>query len=372
MGLAERSDLRSAPPILMPMAAEDLRLEPRSSTEVERLLALLPTAYLLIDSVGSVEVASPRAQALGLARRGQISVAAIRALVEQVQADGQTRERELRVPRPPLGRGLLDVRVQVAALRRDLTVVLVEDLGDERRVDAVRRDFVANVSHELKTPIGALSLLAEAAVSAADDPAAVRRFAERMQVEAGRLTNLVNDVIDLSRLQSDVPLSHATDLVVDDVVRQAVDDVRTLATAHGLSIEIGGTTGLHVFGDRAQLVMAIRNLLINAVLYSPAQTTIAIAMRGTEEVVEVDVKDEGVGIATHDLDRIFERFYRVDPARSRATGGTGLGLAIVKHVCRNHGGECSVWSEVGIGSTFTLRLPAYAADAASAYPEDEQ
>jgi two-component system sensor histidine kinase SenX3 len=292
-------------------------------------------------------------------RRDVVSIAAVRNLVELVLADGQTREREMRVPRPPLGRGLLDIRVQVAALRPDLVVVLIDDLADERRVEAVRRDFVANVSHELKTPVGALSLLSEAVLSAADDPESVRKFAERMQVEASRLTSLINDVIDLSRLQSDDPLSHASVLDVDQLVRQAVEEVRTLALAHELDVVLGESSGAQVFGDRGQLVMALRNLLSNAISYSPAHTRVAIAVRAANDLVEIDVKDQGIGIPAHDLDRIFERFYRVDPARSRATGGTGLGLAIVKHVCRNHGGECTVWSEVGVGSTFTLRLPQY-------------
>lgn len=331
----------------------------RSGAEVQRLLALLPTAYLLIDAMGAIESASARAQALGLVRRERLSVPVIRQLVDLVLADGKTREREMRVPRPPLGRGLLDIRVQVAALRPDLIVVLIDDLADERRVEAVRRDFVANVSHELKTPVGALSLLSEAVLSASDDPEAVRRFAERMQVEATRLTSLINDVIDLSRLQSDDPLSHASVLDVDQMVQQSVEDVRTLAAAHELDVVVGESSGARVFGDRGQLVMALRNLLINAISYSPAHTRVAIVVRASEDLVEIDVKDQGIGIPAHDLDRIFERFYRVDPARSRATGGTGLGLAIVKHVCRNHGGECTVWSEVGVGSTFTLRLPQY-------------
>ena len=277
----------------------------------------------------------------------------------------------MRVPQPPLGRRLLDIRAQVASLREDAVLLLVEDLADERRVEAVRRDFVANVSHELKTPVGALSLLAEAVQSASGDPDAVRRFAERMQTEATRLANLINDVIDLSRLQSDDPLSHATALDIDLLVRQAVEDVRVVATASRIDIEVAGTPGLQVFGDSGQLSMALRNLLANAVAYSPPNTRVSVATRRPNGVVEIDVKDQGVGIPEHDLDRVFERFYRVDQARSRGTGGTGLGLAIVKHVCRNHAGECTVWSEVGVGSTFTLRLPAYDSESGLADPADE-
>lgn len=348
-------------------ATEGLSADERAAllglpVEVVRTLDLLTSAYAVVNEYGPVVLASPRTQTLGLVRRERVAVAEIRELIDLVFSDGRTRDREMRVPRPPLGRGLLDIRVQVARLRDDLVLVLVDDLADERRVEAVRRDFVANVSHELKTPVGALSLLAEAVQSASDEPDAVRRFAERMQAEATRLANLINDVIDLSRLQSDDPLSHATALEIDALVRQAVEEIRVLATASRIEIEVGGTSGLQVFGDSSQLLMALRNLLTNAVAYSPVNTRISITVRRPNGVVEIDVKDQGVGIPAHDLDRIFERFYRVDPARSRGTGGTGLGLAIVKHVCRNHAGECTVWSEVGVGSTFTLRLPAYDGD----------
>lgn len=326
-----------------------------------RVLGVLPGASLVVASDGGVVRADRRAEAMGLVRRGRVSLAQVRELIRAVVADGEAREREMRVRRPPLGRGLLDLRVQVAPLSPGLLVVLVTDLSDERRVDAVRRDFVANVSHELKTPVGALSLLAEAVLSAADDPDEVRRFAGRMQVEAQRLTHLVNDIIDLSRLQGDDPLSHASDVDIDGVVREAVDDLRTLCSAHQIEIVVGAPSGARVLGERKQILMALRNLLTNALAYSPPHTRVSVTVATHDGIVDVSVKDQGIGIASHDLDRVFERFYRVDPARSRGTGGTGLGLAIVKHVCLNHGGECTVWSEVGVGSTFTLRLPALAA-----------
>jgi len=223
----------------------------------------------------------------------------------------------------------------------------------------VRRDFVANVSHELKTPVGAISLLAEAVLAAADDEEQVRHFAERMQIEASRLSTLVQDVIDLSRLQGDDPLTRAEVVSVDDLVGRAVDEVRTLAARQQIEIEVGESTGSLVYGDERQLLAALRNLLMNAIAYSSSHTRVAVGVRAADAIVEIAVKDQGIGIAANDLDRVFERFYRVDPARSRVTGGTGLGLAIVKHVSQNHGGECTVWSEVGVGSTFTVRLPAY-------------
>lgn len=333
------------------------RPTPVVSDEIVRVMSALPGASLIVDAEATVLRSTARAQSLGLVRKEQLSVASLRELVRRVAADGVARERELRVRRPPLGRGLLDLRVQVAQLAADMYLVLVNDLSDERRVDAVRRDFVANVSHELKTPVGALSLLAEAVLSAADEPDSVRRFAERMQTEAQRLSNLVNDIIDLSRLQSDDRLGHATEIDVAAAVELAVEEMRTLAAAREIEIISSTQENIFILGDKHQIGMAVRNLLSNALAYSAAHTRVSVTMRMTDTLVEIDVKDQGIGIPSHDLDRVFERFYRVDPARSRGTGGTGLGLAIVKHVCRNHGGECKVWSEVGVGSTFTLRLP---------------
>jgi two-component system sensor histidine kinase SenX3 len=277
-------------------------------------------------------------------------------MVTSVRRDGVIREEELELRRPPLGKGVVEARVRVAPLSSTAALVLVEDLSEARRVDAVRRDFVANVSHELKTPVGALSLLAEAVQSASDDPEAVQRFAGRMQVESNRLSNLINDLVDLSKLQGAEHIFH--DLVeVDRIVSEAVDATKTIANARDIDVVVGAATCASVLGDEGQLVMALRNLLTNAIAYSPQGTRVAVAARSHDGVVEVSVKDQGIGIPEAEQSRIFERFYRIDPARSRITGGTGLGLALVKHVCVNHGGECTVWSVEGEGSTFTLRLP---------------
>jgi two-component system, OmpR family, sensor histidine kinase SenX3 len=244
-------------------------------------------------------------------------------------------------------------------------LVLVEDRTEARRVDEVRRDVVAIVSHELKTPVGAMSLLAEALMDAADDPEAVRRFAGRMQHESERLTRLVQDVIELSRLQGHDPLQAPTIVSLDDVVGEAVDRSRLTAEARGIVLACGGQPGLKVMGDSRQLVTALGNLVDNAVRYGPAGSRVAVSTRVVQGtggagglVAEVSVTDEGPGIAEAERERIFERFYRVDSARSRDTGGTGLGLSIVKHVAAGHGGEATVWSAEGTGSTFTLRLPA--------------
>ena len=332
---------------------------PAVSEEVVRILSIIPSASLVVAPDGTVLRASSRALTLGVVSRSTIAIPDIAEIVLKVANDGSPREQVLRVRRPPLGRELLEVRVRIAPLSSGAILVLIDDLAEERRVDAVRRDFVANVSHELKTPVGALSLLAEAVLAAADDKKQVEHFAEKMQAEATRLGSLIQDVIDLSRLQSDDPMNRAELLETEFLINRAVEEVKTLAGGLGVEIIRGEPEASVILGDRRQLLTALRNLLTNAISYSAENTRVSVTARQIDGIVEISVKDAGLGIPSHDLDRIFERFYRVDPARSRGTGGTGLGLAIVKHVCQNHGGEVTVWSEIGTGSTFTLRIPSY-------------
>ena len=332
---------------------------PAVSEEVVRILSIIPSASLVVAPDGTVLRASSRALTLGVVSRSTIAIPDIAEIVLKVANDGSPREQVLRVRRPPLGRELLEVRVRIAPLSSGAILVLIDDLAEERRVDAVRRDFVANVSHELKTPVGALSLLAEAVLAAADDKKQVEHFAAKMQAEATRLGNLIQDVIDLSRLQSDDPMNRAELLETEFLINRAVEEVKTLAGGLGVEIIRGEPEASVILGDRGQLLTALRNLLTNAISYSAENTRVSVTAREIDGIVEISVKDAGLGIPSHDLDRIFERFYRVDPARSRGTGGTGLGLAIVKHVCQNHGGEVTVWSEIGTGSTFTLRIPSY-------------
>jgi two-component system sensor histidine kinase SenX3 len=332
---------------------------PSVSEEIVRILSIIPSASLVVAPDGTVLRASSRALTLGIVNRNSVAVPDIAEIVSKVANDGSPREQVLRVRRPPLGRELLEVKVRVAPLNSGAILVLIDDLAEERRVDAVRRDFVANVSHELKTPVGALSLLAEAVLSAADDKEQVEHFAQKMQAEAKRLSNLIQDVIDLSRLQSDDPMNRAELVETDQMINRAIEEVRTLAGGLGVEIIRGEPEDSVILGDRGQLLTALRNLLTNAISYSGENTRVSVTSREIDAIVEISVKDAGIGIPSHDLDRVFERFYRVDPARSRGTGGTGLGLAIVKHVCQNHGGEVVVWSEVGTGSTFTLRIPSY-------------
>ncbi|MQY13100.1 Adaptive-response sensory-kinase SasA [Streptomyces sp. RB5] len=328
---------------------------------VDTVLSVLRSSAVVLDEEDAVVKASSAAYALGLVRGGRLAVEPMLAMARQTRRDGEIRQVELDLPRRS-GRGeALAVSARVAPLGSRLVLLLVEDLTEARRIEAVRRDFVANVSHELKTPVGALSLLSEAVMDAAEDPEAVIRFAGRMQIEATRLTNLVQELIDLSRVQNDDPLEDAERVRVDELVAEAIDRCRHAASTKQITIAAGGIDGLTLWGNRGQLAAALGNLVENAVNYSPSRTRVGIAARRITapggDLVEIAVTDQGIGISEKDRDRVFERFYRVDPARSRATGGTGLGLAIVKHVAASHGGEVAVWSSEGQGSTFTLRLP---------------
>ena len=324
----------------------------------EAVLTALRSAWVVLDQGDKVVRSSPSALPYGLVRGNRLRVETLVVLARQVRRDGQVREIEIELPRGHRGTDLISLDVRLSPLE-DLVLVLAEDHTALRRLDAVRRDFVANVSHELKTPVGALALLAEAVQGSADDPDAVRRFSGRMQHESARLTMMVQDLIALSRLQSHDPLREASIVNVDDVVAEAVDATHLEAEAREIRLEARGHHGVNVLGDEEQLSTALRNLIANAINYSPDHTRVTIGVTVVDEMVEVSVADQGIGIPERDLERIFERFYRVDPARSRATGGTGLGLSIVKHVSANHGGEVRVWSSEGAGSTFTLRLPTH-------------
>ncbi len=324
----------------------------------QTVLDALAGASAVVEPDGRVVWATPGAEALGVVRAAWLTDEPVTRAVDVVHRTREPRSLTLEPDRRRRARRV-ELAVVVAPLTADLVLVVAEDRSQARQMDDVRRDFVANVSHELKTPVGALSLLAEAVEDAADDPDAVRRFAARMQQEAGRLTRLVAEIIELSRLQGDDPLPRATVVDVDDVVAAAVDGVRTAATAREIDVRMAGEDGLAVVGDREQLVMALRNLLDNAVSYSPPRTHVVVTRSPADGQVEISVSDQGIGISPAEQPRVFERFYRVDSARSRATGGTGLGLSIVRHVCENHGGQVSVWSVEGSGSTFTLRLPAH-------------
>ncbi|MEU5876678.1 ATP-binding protein [Spirillospora sp. NPDC047279] len=328
---------------------------------VASVLSVLRSSAVVVDGEDRVLRASSAARAFGLVSGDRLVIDELLAMARLARRDGEIRETEVQVGSSK-GRNRAEGRwfaVRVAPLgSHGLVLVLAEDLTEMRRVEAIRRDFVANVSHELKTPVGALSLLAETVENAADDPEAVRRFAGRMQHESVRLTNLVQDLMTLSRIQGDEPLPELHAVALDEVIIEALDRCQIKANAKNIDLTTGGQDGLKVRGDEELLVTAIRNLIDNAVAYSPENTRVVVATRQCDDLhVEINVTDQGIGIPDVDLERIFERFYRVDPARSRQTGGTGLGLAIVKHVTTKHGGEVTVWSKEGSGSTFTIRLP---------------
>ena len=261
------------------------------------------------------------------------------------------------------GRGPTAVLGEVRPLGDEFTVIDASDESDAVRLEATRRDFVANVSHELKTPVGAMALLAEAVLDAADDPVEVRRFGTKILTEANRLGTLVTELIALSRLQGAERLPELATVAVDQVITEALDRCRLAAESANIRITADPPSGLVLHGDATLLVTALSNLLDNAVSYSPPGSPVSISRRldtgphGT--YVEIAVTDRGLGIAPEHQQRVFERFFRIDQARSRSTGGTGLGLAIVKHVAANHGGEVHLWSKPGTGSTFTLRIPAH-------------
>jgi two-component system sensor histidine kinase SenX3 len=335
---------------------------PEGTTAV---LQVIRSAGVLAGPHDEVLEATPHALKLGLTRGSRVVIPRVLEMVREVRRTQRllTEEVEVRRASRDLRDADLLLGIRVAPMPHGLVLVLADDLTVARRVEATRRDFVANVSHELKTPIGAVSLLAEAVEEAADDPDAVRRFAARMGIESARLADLVTQIIDLSRLQADDPMSKAETIEVDDVLIEAVDRCRVDAEQHQVSITIAGEGGLHVMGDHLQLSTAVGNLVENALVYSDPGARVVVAarrqVRTDDDYVDITVSDNGIGIPPDQVERIFERFYRVDYARSRANGGSGLGLAIVKHIAAAHNGDVTVWSQPGRGSTFTLRLPSH-------------
>ena len=322
---------------------------------VAAVLSVLRSSALVVDSHDQVLKATAPTYTMNLVRGDQIAEAGLAELVALVRRDGQIRETELIIPRP--GAPTRHVTARVAPLGADMVLALVEDRTREHQIEAIRRDFVANVSHEVKTPVGAIKLLSEAVVEAADDPEAVQRFAHRMSNESDRLGRLVQQIIELSRLQHDTPHLDSGVVEVDAMLDRVIDENATDASAHRITVVREGDRGLEVEGNTEQVALAVGNLLSNALTYSPDGSSVVIGTVRHDDWVEITVADQGIGIPADELDRIFERFYRVDPARHRSTGGTGLGLSIVKHVAATHGGDVSVWSAQGEGSKFTIRLP---------------
>ncbi|KUL29405.1 sensor histidine kinase [Actinoplanes awajinensis] len=336
----------------------------------------LRVGVVVLDADDYPVLVNPAARAMGLLRSGGApgTIAAhpiLRTLAGQVRRTGVRREVELDLPRGRAGGAQAPLGLHLRAVALNSTHVAVEaaDVTESHRLARVRRDFVANVSHELKTPIGALQLLAEALLDAtqlpesvpeaqSEDLMAARRFAERIHHESARMGRLVSELLELTRLQGAEPLPSPEPVALDWVIAEVLDRTRTTSSAKGIEVVHTGPKGLMAYGSDSQFATAVTNLVENAIAYSGPDTKVEVTVRQENEWIEIDVEDQGIGISPQDVERVFERFYRADQARSRATGGTGLGLAIVKHIATNHGGRVDVTSALGDGSTFTLRLPA--------------
>ncbi|WP_350269644.1 ATP-binding protein [Brevibacterium sp. CBA3109] len=337
--------------------AADLHSEDDLPEGIAEVLAVLPSAAIVLDAGDDVVKASPAAYTFGLVRGHSLASPEMLRMVGRVRSRGLIEEIELEQKREQTDSILRFLHARVAPLGTAFVLVLCDDQTESKRVDSIRRDFVANVSHELKTPIGAMSLLAEAVTDFSDDPQAVERFGGRMQRESKRLTQLVQEIIDLSRVQDHTAPSAAEKISAAEVVDDAADRARTRAEGKSIHIEVSPPSRLLIEGNYELLVNAVRNLIDNAINYSPDGTRVGVGVELVDERVEISVTDQGIGLSAQDTERVFERFYRVDPARSRITGGTGLGLSIVKHIIATHGGQVKVWSRLGKGSTFTVVLP---------------
>jgi two-component system, OmpR family, sensor histidine kinase SenX3 len=324
---------------------------------VDEVIGAMESAALVVDPSNNVLSASASALAFGLVSNRVLTSPELVGIVDKVRRSGDSVSVELQIARGPFGTSNLYLLVRAARLGARYVIIIADDRTESHRLDEVRRDFVQNISHELKTPIGAVSLLAEALAEAAGDADQVKKFAKRLTKESDRLTRLTQEIIDLSRLQADDALHKPKLVRVDTVLVAAIDQIQVAADRANVQITSRGIKGVEVYGDEALLTVAVHNLIANAVQYSDEGSRVGIGVDVVDDIVEIAVSDQGIGIPLAERDRVFERFYRSDPARSRRTGGSGLGLSIVKHVTQNHGGDVSLWSKEGSGSTFTIRLP---------------
>jgi two-component system sensor histidine kinase SenX3 len=317
---------------------------------------VLSTPTVLIDGLNTIIGATESAKNLGFIRDLTIKSPELVDLVRQARRKGEAQAQELQIA-SGLSNQTLYVNVRAGLLSDGKVLLTIDDLTDSKRLDDTRRDFIANISHELKTPIGAISLLSEALQDAADDPEMAKKFSKDLHRESQRLAHLVQDIIELSRLQGAEVVPNAQLVDLAEVVHEAVDRNQVLSAKRSVKIMVDANADIDVLGDREMLVTAIKNLVENAILYSDEGSQVGIGLRQKHGVAAIAVADSGIGIAPEHQDRIFERFYRADPSRSRQTGGTGLGLAIVKHIAMKHRGEVQLFSQPGVGSTFTFRVP---------------
>lgn len=334
-----------------------IEAEPDSFPDlVAEVLELMGSVGIVVDGFNKVVGTNSWAESYGLVARGLLVHAETVDLVKRARSGSEIESFEgiLRV-------GLAQEKVSVAAKAKlvagDYVVLVLEDRTSDIRLDKTRRDFIENISHELKTPIGAIALLSEAIQEAGDDRVAVSKFAASLNKESSRLTFLVQDIIKLSRLQSEEVIADAELIDLNEVVAEAIDRNEQLAANRKIRLVSDQAPKLEVFGNKEMLVTAVKNLIENAITYSDQGTSVGIGCSAKDSIAEITVTDSGAGISPENQERIFERFYRADPSRSRETGGTGLGLSIVKHVAKTHRGEIKLFSQVGVGSTFTLRVP---------------
>jgi two-component system, OmpR family, sensor histidine kinase SenX3 len=321
-----------------------------------QVVDVIASAGLVLDARNNVLRASPGAVRFGLVQDRRLTDSNLTDLVEQSRSADHAVVSEFELP-TGLNQEPVWVQARCAKFGNDYVMLLVDDLTEAKKLEETRRDFVANVSHELKTPVGAIGLLAEAIQGAIDDPQLVKKFSDSMLRESQRLGNLVQELMQLSRVQAAGPLEGATEVDLAEVIAESVERNQVLADRRNIKLVYASDQSVKILGDFELLVTAVRNLIENAIVYSEPGNQVGIGLKVQDQVVEISVTDSGLGIPDTEQDRIFERFYRVDPSRSRQTGGTGLGLAIVKHVASNHRGEIKLFSQVGVGSTFTLRLP---------------
>jgi two-component system sensor histidine kinase SenX3 len=323
---------------------------------VAEVLELMGSVGIVVEGSNKVVGTNSWAESYGLVSRGLLVHGELIELSQRARSGSEIESFEgiLRV-------GLAKEKVSVAAKAKlvegDYVVLVLEDRGSDIRLDKTRRDFIENISHELKTPIGAIALLSEAIQEAGDDRAAVAKFASSLNKESSRLTFLVQDIIKLSRLQSEEVIADAELIDLNVVVAEAIDRNEQLAANRKIRLVTEQAPPLEVFGNKEMLITAVKNLVENAISYSDQGTSVGIGCSAKDSIAEIAVTDSGSGISPEHQERIFERFYRADPSRSRETGGTGLGLSIVKHVAKIHRGEVKLFSQVGVGSTFTLRVP---------------
>ena len=321
------------------------------------LLEVLAEAGIVLGTKGRVVRATTSAMAMGLIRDRNLVHSGLRELAERARETQLVEIVEIELDAGIKGAKKLFVRARAVDLGTGSVLLIVDDKTEAQRLDETRRDFMANISHELKTPVGAIGLLSEAILDNTGDVELVQKFSENVLKESKRLSALVKDIIQLSRIQAAETILNAELVDLDPIVRDAIDRNAFKAERRKVKLEYLGEKGLRVIGDEEMLAVAFKNIIENAIVYSPEGAKVGVSLAKNGSLAEVKVVDNGVGISKEDQKRIFERFYRTDPARSRETGGTGLGLSIVKHVITSHLGEIKLSSKPGIGSTFTLRLP---------------